>query len=363
MNNKSLRKLSVVALILVIICVVLYNNKKQSWENNSIERDTLLIKEFDVNSVNKIIVSFVDNSTTIEKKDSEWLLSSADNYPADFEKIKENLLSLEELRITQVLNIKDDEYEVFNFGDKDSLKQPIKLELFNDKNSKIETIIFGNYHFAVASNKNPYLQKSEANGRYIKRLSNDNKVYIINDLFKDMMPMTPVWMKKTFLSLNNPRRIKYENKTASINWDIIRPNETTTFVLLKPRGEMIEDKNINDFLHNLFNPMFHNVKKFTELNDKDEIIGTVSYENFKNIIIGIKIIKTEKKLYLKYDIDTTNVARIKDEEKKKKILEQAEKDKFYTKWLFQIDEKFLESLNKTILKIKPPTNNTTQPAK
>lgn len=351
MNNKTLKILAITAFILGIVSICVYKNKSKSWENNSLERGTPLFKEFDINSINKIKISFVDRIFLIEKKDSKWILPDADNYPADFEKIKENLLTISEMQITQVINLEDEkkENELFHLGDNKSKKPATKLELIDD-NNQTKSLLIGGYHYPIAEKNLAYSNQPDPNGRYIKKLDTKKKVYIVSEVLRDIYPVTPIWMKKSFITLSNPQRIQYQNEEKSIDWDIIRPNDKVNFLLVRPYDKKLDVKKINEFIHNLFSPRFRNVKKFIKFSEEDKIIGTINYKNFDKILFILKVIKRDKRYFIKYDIDSKDIEKIKDKKLKEKAIKQAEKDQFFTNWLYEVDAKFIENLNKSIFK-------------
>ncbi|MBN1557914.1 MAG: DUF4340 domain-containing protein [Lentisphaerae bacterium] len=100
MKTKQLLILVVLALILGGLAV-LTSRRRETAAPSVIGQEVL--PDLDVNAVRKIVVTAGTNSATIVKRGGAWTAAEAFGYPADFEKIRERLIDLADLRIGQVI--------------------------------------------------------------------------------------------------------------------------------------------------------------------------------------------------------------------------------------------------------------------
>lgn len=113
MKGRSAIILVLVAALLVGIAV-LSQKKEQQRESSGIVAGKLLLPDLPVNDVEKIVIKSADGSATMERIDDTWVSHDKFKYPANFNKIKEAVVKLSEVKISQQVTATDAQKEKMN---------------------------------------------------------------------------------------------------------------------------------------------------------------------------------------------------------------------------------------------------------
>src|SRR3989339_640879 len=136
MKGKNLLVLIVLAVVLVIVAVNTSDNGSKSKPNvigNNVFPDLV------ADDVEKIVITSTEGTTTVARVNDIWSVPDRFNYPADFNKLKDYLLKVSDMKIGQVMKLDEKQ--------KASMKltptSATKLEFVGKNNSTIVSLLIG----------------------------------------------------------------------------------------------------------------------------------------------------------------------------------------------------------------------------
>ena len=98
MKTKQLLILGAVFVVLAIVVIVFENPFGKTEYEKKVEAAMPLFPDFDKEQVTKIEIIATDGTATLVKQDSNWVVASMDNYPADSEGVAELLTKVGEIQ-------------------------------------------------------------------------------------------------------------------------------------------------------------------------------------------------------------------------------------------------------------------------
>ncbi|MCH8845892.1 MAG: DUF4340 domain-containing protein [Proteobacteria bacterium] len=97
MKRQQLLVLSAITIVAIVAAGLFTHSRAPQTK---IEKETLFPGLADkINDVVRIEIVSQDHTVILQKQDKRWVIESADNYPAQFDKIKDTVISLSELKI------------------------------------------------------------------------------------------------------------------------------------------------------------------------------------------------------------------------------------------------------------------------
>ncbi len=346
MNNIQLKKLVYILLGCIILGIIFSLVNRASWNNTPVECGELLFKNIDFNKVVRIDVASKKKTITIQHYKSIWIIKNI-NYPADFAFISKSLLALKDLKAIQVIDVDKSHLSRFSLCDIDEkAKNAIKIDLYDNKNEKLTSLMLGKFHY---KNTHSSITRSQPNGRYIRLNNVKNKVFLVSSLFDKIAPISTVWMKKEFISFQNPKTISYITNNSSDKWTLTRKSIKSQFdIVNKKKDNKIDIPILNEFVGNLFSPMFIDIKHKSQMSNKGKVENLITFENFDGFTYKIKLLKIDNKYYKKYDIDikSLKVDKFKNNSSElTKLKVKLKKESFFTKWYYEIYKKNVKVWN------------------
>lgn len=130
MKTKQLLILGAIFVVLVVVVLLFENPFGQSEYEKKVETATPLFPNFDKEQIAKIEIIATGETTTLSKQDSNWVVASMNNYPADSEGITELLSKVAEFKNTQRVSNNPEKQAEFEV---DSTGVEAKLMDTNDK--------------------------------------------------------------------------------------------------------------------------------------------------------------------------------------------------------------------------------------
>jgi len=108
MSGKTMVILAVVAVVFGALAV--WTSRDESGFDNTSAGENLL-PGIDINSIDRIEIESAGEIVTVTRSDSGWVIPSRFNYPANFKKVRDLLLKLEEITIGQVISVNETQKE------------------------------------------------------------------------------------------------------------------------------------------------------------------------------------------------------------------------------------------------------------
>lgn len=309
MNKKQLLIALGVFVAVSIVGTALVLFERSAWKSTTSEKGRKVIDAAcDVNKIENIKIKTAAASMTIQKKDDFWTLPENNNYPADFNMIREMIDNVWNMKITQKTKLNKDNLAKLDLLDPAKGQNSGTLIEFCDKdNKKIVAMILGKQHFAKPPQEMPVPMMNNApDGRYVVMADKPETVYLIAEPFDIIQPALPLWRSKENLKIENISSIAYTSPKAANNWKIAKKSETENFIVdgLK-KSEVSDDAQIQLFIQNLTTLGIIDVLPYSKLSETgldsqdSNLLNISSTDNFN---YAIKIAQKNGKYFMKYDV-------------------------------------------------------------
>ncbi len=353
MNKKQLINAIIVLVVLGVISFFVFNKDTSSWQRgNTIEKQKLL-KDFDVNKVAKFAITTDSDSLELAKdNDQKWKVVNRNGYPANFAKLSDFLLKLNNLDVAQYPRLLKSQFNSLKLiapekGTKD--KDTGSLLTLSDKNNNvILSLIIGEQHFPKQNNNASY-QMVRPDGCYVLIEGTDTPA-LVTDPLSIIDPDPQKWLDKDFITIPDMLSITLNGSDGKKKWKIYRNGIKKSWTLegLK-KGEKLYPRQMYDATSMFKKIYFDDVSPASEVELKDT--QSVILESASGLIYNIKLLVKDKKVFAKIEIsaklaskmtpmkDVTPEAIKKQEEelqaKMEKIKKRLAEENLYTHWLYE----------------------------
>ncbi len=232
MKTKQLLILGAVFVVLAIVVIVFENPFGKTEYEKKVEAAMPLFPDFDKEQVTKIEIIATDGTATLVKQDSNWLVASMDNYPADSEGVAELLTKVGEFKNTQRVSTnpeKQAEFEVDSTG--------VEAKLM-DVNDKLVA------HLFVGKTTPGFLSS------YV-RPANSNDVYVAQGYLQSVFNKgTRTWKDRTIFDFNkgNVTELNISSPEETIE---LRLDANGTWQMLKPDASAVKATEVDTLLTTL----------------------------------------------------------------------------------------------------------------
>lgn len=146
----------------VLIAVAVNNSKKEKKaEAAGIVAGQLLFPDLALDDVEKIVIRNTDSAATLEKAADVWISSDRFKYPANFQKIRDSLIKLSEIKISQKMNVSNSQREVLRMQLPSSAATNkaacgTLVQLFGKGNKVLASLLIGSTRERKAAPGAPY---------------------------------------------------------------------------------------------------------------------------------------------------------------------------------------------------------------
>lgn len=249
MKRQSLLVLSSLTVIVIVVAALFTQSRAPQ---TTIEKELLFPELAEkINDVARIeIKSSKDRDVVLQKMEGgQWILQSADNYPAKFDRIKDVVVSLSQLKILATKTDKPMLYpelgvEGPEFKDTSSLL----LTLKDQSEATLISLIVGKPRKSSAGKTRPNLYVRKANAKtallvegYLQLDSNNNDWYERNVI---NIPAARIQNIKIVKSTGDHLLIN-KHSEGDTEFEIIEGNTTSPSVLLNRLGTFFEDMHVD----------------------------------------------------------------------------------------------------------------------
>lgn len=198
MNKQQLVRLVIVAVVVICIGIVL------NWVRYRAEeaaRGTLgadVFPDFPLNDIHSIEMIGPDAAVTLATQDGIWQVRERYGYPADFEKLRELLISIKDLTVVQSVTAAPSQYGRLGLADLDDGESAgIRLAFRDGDGSDVGVLVLGNpYH------RNDPQGMGWPIGRYI-RVPRDtgDLVALVANPFRRVQVNPREWLDNSFIEV------------------------------------------------------------------------------------------------------------------------------------------------------------------
>ena len=341
--NKTQLTLSLILLfILSTVSFFIFKNDASSWRRGNVITKQKLIDKLDVNKVALIKIEQPTATIMLKKEAKKWVIENRNNYPINFETLKNFLLDLSNLDVAQYPRVIKEQYPslklVLPQKTKNKKEAGTLLTLMDKAGNPLLTILFGTLHYPPTHNGNyTYTQKPSPDGRYVI-VNNNNTPALVTSPNKqvDISPLR--WIDNTFFTIPQILSVTSENMDGKINWKISRKDMVSPWSLasIKKTEQVLPRKMMGATSTFSTKLKFDDVKPLTMKLPKE--YKTIIIKSLSGIQYTFNIYTTKEYAFLKIidikaDAKLANVAEIQNKIKNRL---------FYKNWIFQFPRYRLE---------------------
>ena len=167
MSNRRLLLLSFITLIIIVAAVI--SNKDRAPQTVIESADLFPGLKDQINDVAQISIESATASLNMKKQSENWLITEAGDYPARFDKIKQTVLSLADMKILSAKTSNPALFSELGVEDTTAEKSSSNLLTLKDAGGKsLAAVIVGNLRISdTAGDTGVYLRKSGGNETWL----------------------------------------------------------------------------------------------------------------------------------------------------------------------------------------------------
>lgn len=252
MNHKALKIFIYLALFLLFLSTAIFFNSRTNLKDTSQE---ILLEDFDniLKQINKIKFYSNEHSTTIERNDDGWVLSSHDNFPANAGELRKFFYNLREAKVVALKTAKKDRHYKLGLGEDSKITL-----LLNNNDQELAAFDLGVYNYLVG-------------GTYVKEKDNAQSFLVSSNLGTDSEGFH--WMSPYLFNIGPEVVKKVTISQPFKRKKIFSYDENRAFTLISP-----VEKSADEFISNDVKGNLQDV----------ELEGYILKDNLKNISPKLK---------------------------------------------------------------------------
>jgi len=296
MKNKKLLVL-LVTTVLVIVFAVMMN--RQRAPATSLQQAFLfpgLLEE--VNNISVIKISKQDKTLTLSQQNNQWVLEEADNYPADFARIRTTALAIAEMTVLAEKTSKAERYERLGVEQPSVDNDAALLSLHNNTGTSLASLIIGNNRHSKAAEDKP--------GLYV-RLADAQQALLVEGKL-DISVEANDWLQLELFNIDANRvkeikivhadgdtlKLKRESGTDDFSLEnLAAGKEMQPAVIISRMGTMLEDVSAE------------NVRKSVDPYAAQK--STASIQTFNGLIINISSAQVDDNNYSTFNFSVADI--------------------------------------------------------
>ncbi len=343
MKRQKLLVLSAITIAVIIIAALVNQSRAPQ---TTIEKETLFPELANkINDVTRIEIKSSEDPDVILQKmqGGQWALQSADDYPAQFDKVKDVVVSLSQLKILATKTDNPKLYpELGVEGPEGNNTSSLLLTLSDQSGTTLASLIVGKPRKNNTGNNRPnlYVRKVDAKNAllvegYLQLKSNNNAWYernIIN------IPASRI-QNVNIVKSNGDHLLINKHAEGDTDFKVIEGSTASPSVLLNKLGTFFEDMNVEG-VHAANNIEFPDNTTIT------------TFTTFNGLIITVRNVLRDGKAFAHFSFTTAatsdNSTDGKPENNSETISVEEEsqlRNQFLSHWVYEIPEFKFETLD------------------
>ena len=377
MKRKQFLLLLAVAVIVGLAGIYFQFSRSVGW--NESKTDRRIFQNLAVNDVTKIQIRSATSSLTLEKKGDNWCVAERDDYPADFEKIRDLIKTLWGLKAGQEMQVGPSQFGRLKvLAPNQGNDAGIEIDLKGEKEANIASLIIGK-----SVDRSDNARGAAAAGRFVYNPAVKDRVYLVSENFFSVDPVTiGSWLDKTFITPGELKEVEQVAWSNNPGWKVVRNDPKADWILQNPEPGEILEKSFAQSLAN-FTPGFADVRPASTSPDETGLkdpfqIRIKAFDGFNyDLLVGKQAPEKTRYVQLRVSADLPSVRtpdpkespedkKKKDEEFDKKnadLKQRLEKEKRLEKWVFLVPEWSVEAILKRRNEIVAKPSPSPTPAK
>jgi hypothetical protein len=356
----------------------IYFQVAQSSKWNDSKTDRTIFQNLPVNDISQIQIRSGAASVTLEKKEDEWRVAERGGYPADFDKIRELIKTLWELKAGQEMQVGPSQLGRLKVtAPGQGPESGIEIDLKGQKESQIASMIIGK-----SAEQSNAAAASAATGRFVYNPAVKDRVYLVSESFFSVDPVSVgSWLDKAFIAPGELKEIDQAAWSNNPGWKVTRKDAKAEWQLEDLQSGESLDKSFSQGLSS-FALSFVNVRPPSVSPDETGLrdpfkISIKTFDGFTyDFLLGRD--GPDKTRYLQLNVSAdlpsvrpTDPNENADEKKKRDqefdqknatLKERLEKEKRFEKWVYLVPDWHLEQLLKRRNEIVSKASPSSSPA-
>jgi hypothetical protein len=272
MNKRQVLILWVIAIALAGAVTAVKLNQKQSTDSAT-QRSAgqTLFESFPATDVATVEVEGAGGSVTLAKKDSKWVVTQRDDYPANNTFVNDLIRTLGELKVTVAMEAGPSFAPRFGMDETSAVAEDRGLTTtFKDAAGKeLAKVSLGKNIENTASPAPMMMGAGNAVGRYVRNHADESGFYAVSEMFPSVSTEANRWLSDTFVS---PEKIKSitvsQPDKEEPAWKLTRETEEAEFKLTDAAATEVLDTAATSPLKSLFS-----YARFEDVVPNDQVAG------------------------------------------------------------------------------------------
>jgi Domain of unknown function (DUF4340) len=357
-KNQVLLSLALAA-VLGMAGIYFQISKSAGW--NDAKTDRRLLSDLPINDIAKIQIRSSAANVTLEKKQNKWAVAERNDYPADFDKVRDLARTLWQLKDVREMEIGPSQFDRLKIAAPGrGSDSGVEIDLRGENDSSIASLILGK-----TMEQGEDATRGVA-GRFVYNPATKDRVSLVGETFANVDPVTVgSWLDKTFIAPGEIREIEQVPWSNNQGWKIVRDAPKAEWKLQETQNGETLEKQFAQGVGN-FSPSFLDVRPSSVSTDETGLneafrVQLKTFDGFKyDFAIGKS--GPEKARYVKFEVGAElNPTRIpgpnespedkkkKDQEFDKKIAELRQRladEKKLEQWVYLVPDWSLDQLMK-----------------
>ncbi|MCP5538459.1 MAG: DUF4340 domain-containing protein [Akkermansiaceae bacterium] len=204
----------------IVASIVKFGNSDDQATRTKLAPGDKLIEALPIREVTKVTLTQGELTTTLVRtSDDSWAVAERDNYPINYELLRNLLGALEEIEVTQGYPSGSEHYGRFGLATKaeDESEVALQVTITGKDKSPVAEVYFGKYSGT-----------SRSGGRFVRIGSDDSGVYAVGETFPGVTASPKDWINKDFLKIDQIKSIALNapDDPAFKPWKLVRHPKT-----------------------------------------------------------------------------------------------------------------------------------------
>jgi hypothetical protein len=252
MNRKQLILIFLALVVLGGASLILLKHNDQTWSAPEGKMGQKLFPTFPINDIASLSIQG-SGTVHLERKGGSWIVQERNGYPADFNKIKELLITMSGLKVTQSEPIGPSQLTHMELQPPGKGEGSGTLVVFgDDKGKTLQSVLLGKKHLEQAATPSPFGGGDYPNGRYVMLTDDPKELLTISDPLSSIETNAATWLNQDFFKVEKPSSISVISTDATNSWKITRESETAPWVLADVKAGEVLDSNKVSSLSSIF---------------------------------------------------------------------------------------------------------------
>jgi hypothetical protein len=213
MKNTKLLAFSIITLIVIVAAIVVVNSRAPI----TVREKGVLFPDLasQINDINTIRIRGYEDAVTLKKKGDNWVIEEFEDYPALFDKIKQTIIGISELKVIATKTSRPNLYSRLGVEGVDAENSTSTLiTLDNNKGEEAAALIVGKPRRSKSAINNP--------GLYVRKPQEIHSLLVEGSL--DISSRITSWFERTIFDI--PSRAIKEIVNQHADGDMVRISRT-----------------------------------------------------------------------------------------------------------------------------------------